>query len=84
MIPAFAIESGVKLPADLEVLKKRGRPPGLSGDVPRVVGALEPTQSVLFDQYEHYRAATRHLALLAPKRFVSRKTGDGWRVWRLQ
>lgn len=81
---AFVVESGVALPADIGVPQKTGRQRGPSSEMAKALSQMEPLQSMLCVNHADYKLATQRLAQLAPKRFISRKTGDGWRVWRLE
>ena len=77
---SYVIEEGIPPP----VQTKQGRPLGPRTALGNVIQQLKPGQSVMLDQHKDYVHLRGLWSRLRPARFATRKTSQGWRVWRIE
>jgi hypothetical protein len=78
---SYVIESGIEIPPPLRPPGTRSRP---RSPIALTLEKMDVLQSVLLDSARDYDMARGTFPTLRPKRFITRKTRAGWRVWRVQ
>ena len=79
---SYAIEDGIPIPAP----RRGGGPPprGPRTALTQAINKLEPGQSFLMTDPCEYRRTCGYVHCLPDRKFRTRKTREGWRVWRLE
>lgn len=77
----FQIETGIPIPP-----QKGGKPRCYQQKSPVAIAldALEVSQSFLMDQHDDYMKSRGLFSKYLDRRYVTRKTGEGWRIWRVK
>jgi hypothetical protein len=77
----YVIEQGVELPPS-KLAHSRAGPKTKRSALSIAMQSMEVGDSFQLETEQEYDSARARAWLFAPKKFATRKHGNGWRIWR--